>query len=336
MLACRNYHITSFCNRFLHTGGVLENVASKARKSNLAKLRKKTGFSFANCRKALDKFENDLGKAEEWLKNQAQKEGWAKATKLQHREMAQGLIGVLCEKNSATMVEVNCETDFVAKNTKFQHLVGQVANVTLNHFKSLHENSTNHIKVNITGEELNQIQTDEQKTLKELLVLTIGRLGENAAIRRAVFLSTPADSLIGSYTHSTLQANKDVKHKCVFGKYGAIVTYKKTSDVGKTFNANEFGRRLGQHIVGMSPTSIGNLDDVKERKPEVKDVVETSSEDSTDEPAESTTESWTIDESEMVKQEFLLDPSITVGELLKEEGVEVMDFVRYQCGEEIQ
>ncbi|XP_070563364.1 elongation factor Ts, mitochondrial-like [Ptychodera flava] len=340
MFCFRNFHINTLCVRFFNTASI-QNAVSKAKKSNLAKLRKKTGFSFANCKKALDKFENNLEKAEVWLKEQAQKEGWAKATKLQHRAMAQGLVGVLCEKNTASMVEVNCETDFVAKNDKFQTLVGQVAAVTINNFKHLSENNANHVKIPVSGEDLNKMMsTEHQKSLQELLVLAIGQLGENAAIRRAVYLSTPADVFIGNYVHSTL-STKDSKHKCVFGKYGALVAFKKTRDVGKAFNPTEFGRRLGQHIVGMSPTSIGTFDDEKEIKTEAKregEEKDRTSEDQTDGDTEEArpTESWTIDETEMVKQEFLLDPSVKVGELLKEEGVEIVDFVRYQCGEELE
>ena len=71
--------------------------------------------------------------AEAWLQEQAQKEGWSKATKLKGRTTAQGLIGVMRNKHSATMVEVNCETDFVAKNSEFQGFVGQAAAATLQH-----------------------------------------------------------------------------------------------------------------------------------------------------------------------------------------------------------
>ncbi|XP_021342428.1 uncharacterized protein LOC110442892 isoform X2 [Mizuhopecten yessoensis] len=80
-----------------------------------------------NCRKALEKFDNDIDKAEQWLLKEAQKEGWAKATKLQGRPMSQGLVGVVSDNQRATVVEINCETDFVSKNEKFQDLVSKVA-----------------------------------------------------------------------------------------------------------------------------------------------------------------------------------------------------------------
>ncbi|XP_065577978.1 elongation factor Ts, mitochondrial-like isoform X3 [Artemia franciscana] len=99
-------------------------------KSPLAILRKKTGYSFSNCKKALEVNENNIEKAEQWLHAQAQEQGWAKATKLQDRSTAQGLIGIAVnkERNVAAMIELNCETDFVARNARFQDLVTTITN----------------------------------------------------------------------------------------------------------------------------------------------------------------------------------------------------------------
>ena len=79
-------------------------------KSALSTLRKNTGYTFTNCKKALDQFGDDLVAAEKWLRDQAQKEGWAKATKLQDRVVSQGLIGVKCnaEDGTGVLLEVNC------------------------------------------------------------------------------------------------------------------------------------------------------------------------------------------------------------------------------------
>ncbi|XP_015277691.1 PREDICTED: elongation factor Ts, mitochondrial-like, partial [Gekko japonicus] len=87
-------------SRFLHTG-----LPVLAAKELLVKLRKKTGYSFVNCKKALEKFNGDLKEAEAWLHEQAQKEGWSKASKLEGRKTKEGLIGLLKEGNSAVMVE---------------------------------------------------------------------------------------------------------------------------------------------------------------------------------------------------------------------------------------
>ncbi len=122
----------------------------QAPKSALAKLRKKTGYSLSLCKKALDQHGQDVKLAEEWLKvttfnlvlsnvfhlyrmhvqAQALELGWEKANKLVGRNTAQGLIGVLVKGNCASMVELNCETDFVARNAQFHQLLEDVATVT--------------------------------------------------------------------------------------------------------------------------------------------------------------------------------------------------------------
>jgi Elongation factor TS len=98
-------------------------------KSALAILRKKTGYTFSNCKKALEECGADLPKAEAWLKAQAQTLGWAKASQLQDRVVAQGLVGLKYspEDGTGVLVEINCETDFVARNAKFHELVANVA-----------------------------------------------------------------------------------------------------------------------------------------------------------------------------------------------------------------
>lgn len=101
------------------------------------KLRRTTGYSFVNCKKALETCGGDLKQAEAWLHKQAQKEGWSKAAKLHGRKTKEGLIGLLQEENTAVLVEVNCETDFVSRNVKFQQLVQQVALGTMAHCQNL-------------------------------------------------------------------------------------------------------------------------------------------------------------------------------------------------------
>lgn len=96
-------------------------------KNSLATLRKKTGYTFANCKKALELHNGDVSKAEQWLKEQAQAMGWSKATKLEGRATKQGLIGVLVKNNIGAMVEVNCETDFVSRNENFREFVEKVS-----------------------------------------------------------------------------------------------------------------------------------------------------------------------------------------------------------------
>ncbi|XP_073432859.1 elongation factor Ts, mitochondrial [Dendrobates tinctorius] len=275
-------------------------------KELLVKLRKKTGYSFINCKKALEKFNNDAKQAETWLHQQAQKEGWNKATKLQGRKTAEGLVGLLQEGKTAVMVEVNCETDFVARNVKFQQLVQQAALCTLRHCRSEEQHQASYSKGFLPGAEILQMKTNES-FLKDVLAITIGKLGENMLLRRAAWAMVSPDMFIGWYMHGALQADLPSLKNMSFGKYGSLVVCRKT-DASSTSNITELGRRLGQHVVGMNPLSVGSVDD----------------------------ESAGDAETRMLAQPFLLEPSLTVGQYLQPHGVEVLDFVRFECGEETQ
>ncbi|KAM4700468.1 elongation factor Ts, mitochondrial [Discoglossus pictus] len=275
-------------------------------KDLLVKLRKKTGYSFINCKKALEKFSNDSKQAETWLHQQAQKEGWNKASKLQGRKTREGLVGLLQEGNTAVMVEVNCETDFVARNVKFQQLVQQVAVGSLRHCQSQEPSLSTYLKGLLGREQLLQMKSEES-SMKDQLALAIGKIGENMTIKRAIWVTAPSDVFIGSYMHGTLPTDTPSLANMAFGKYGALVICKETDHTLKN-NMSELGRRLGQHVVGMNPQSVGSLEDVSNGE----------------------------DETRMLAQSFLLEPSLTVGQYLQPRGVHVLDFVRFECGEEAE
>ncbi|XP_033629381.1 elongation factor Ts, mitochondrial-like [Asterias rubens] len=319
--------VTSLCRLFSTS-----NIVLSTSKKNLQQLRKKTGFSFANCRKALDKFGNDLKQAEEWLQEQAQKEGWSKATKLKGRTTTQGLIGVMRDGNSATMVEVNCETDFVAKNSEFQGFVGQVAVASLKHFVEQHaemKDLTSFAKTIYTGEDMQKFALEDQKTLQDITAMTIGKIGENMTLNRSLCLVAPKDHYLGTYIHSVLQSQH--KSKCMVGKYGALVAFKKTEGGTKEFRPADIGRRLCQHIVGMSPVTIGEFAEVKPVTPEAPPKIEELKQHESEQDAPPEKEQQV--ETEMLKQEYLLDPTMTVGDLVRQENLEIIDFARFECGE---
>ncbi|XP_054859591.1 elongation factor Ts, mitochondrial [Eublepharis macularius] len=289
--------------RFLHTG--LPVLAAKER---LVKLRKKTGYSFVNCKTALEKFGGDLKEAEAWLHEQAQKEGWSKVSKLEGRKTKEGLIGLLKEGNSAVMVEVNCETDFVARNAKFQHLVQQVAVGTMQHHQGTTEQLSTYAKRFLKTSELSQLRLGpDGSLLSDQLALTIGKLGENMIIKRATWVSVPENFFIGSYVHGAPPAGNPLLSNMMFGKYGALVICSPSEPCQKSDFA-ELGWRLGQHVVGMAPLSVGSLED---------------------EPGGDS-------ETKMLAQPYLLDPSVSLGQYVQPTGVSVLDFVRFECGEDIE
>nr|KAF6370985.1 Ts translation elongation factor, mitochondrial [Myotis myotis] len=155
-----------------HAGHWLSSASSK---DLLMKLRRKTGYSFVNCKKALETCGGDLRQAESWLHEQAQKEGWGKAAKLHGRKTKEGLIGLLQEGNSTVLVEVNCETDFVARNLKFQQLVQQVALGTMLHCQSLKDQLSTYSKGFLNSSELSELPFGPERkgSLKDQLALAI-------------------------------------------------------------------------------------------------------------------------------------------------------------------
>lgn len=125
----------------------------------------------------------------------------------------------------------------------------------------------------------------------------LGRLGENMSVRRAVTVSVPAEWNIGSYVHGGVGGQTEV----AMGRYGALVAFQG----GKEEQRQSLGRKLGQHIVGEAPTSLGNMDDLPCGESETR----------------------------LLPQTFLGDPSRTVAQFLKGQQARVLDFVRFHCGE---
>lgn len=261
----------------LHTGCQL----LAAEKALLMKLRKSTGYTFINCKKALEKFDNDVAQAETWLHEQAQKEGWSKANKLEGRKAKEGLIGVFVGDKAAVMVEVNCETDFVARNEKFQQLVKDVTFATLAHHRNKTQSQPGYVKSVLSSDDLSKLSVGEGTSLADQVALTIGRLGENMSLKRAVTVGIPAEWKIGSYVHGSISTQTEV----AMGRYGALVIFQG----GKEGEQEMLGRKLGQHIVGESPLSLGNMDDLPCGESETR----------------------------LLPQTFLADPSRTVAQFLR-------------------
>lgn len=290
--------------RFVGHGTGIRLYAT-AEKSALAALRKKTGYTFANCKKALEMHNNDLAKAELWLKEQAQALGWSKATKLEGRNTSQGLVGILVRNNIGAMVEVNCETDFVARNQSFQKFV-QTASAACVRYMDQVEGDANLTKVGLNSEALKQIKLDDGKSLGDHLALMIGTVGENASLNRAICYKAPQSINLTGYVHPSPSGDvpSDIPQ---YGKYGSILAFRNTNPDSN----GEVAKKICQHVVGMKPARIGDK--------------------SRDEPAKDKD-----DETCLIYQEYLADPSYTVGEVLEANNVEVVDFQRFECGEKVK
>lgn len=343
----------------MHFPAVYTRFAS-TQTSALAKLRKATGYSVAKCKKALELYPGDIEKAEQWLHAEAQKGGWSKIGNLQSRLATQGVVGIYTQNSSAAMIEVNCESDFVARNAEFQTFVGKVLAACLNYALSQTFNQ-DFTKMHLNSEQLNSLKF-ENSGLADLVAMTSGKFGEKTILKRATCIRTQGDIILSSFVHpaKTLSDLPGVE----IGKFGALLAYQQKIGALQPVDQQillDLGPKICQHIIGMNPRSLGEFtmedlnaiqkkrqesgaadSDANEKQPvEEKDLTadadESQSSDEEDNRSELDTEQklTDADESRLLHQVFLLDQSKVVGEALAPLSVEVIDFARFECGENV-
>jgi elongation factor Ts len=190
-------------------------------------LREKTGAGMMDCKKALAENNGDLDASVDWLRTK----GLAAAAKKAGRVASEGLIGLAVDGNTGALVEVNAETDFVARNEIFQKLVGDVAGVALT-----------------AGADVEAIKAADYpgagRTVAEEITHQIATIGENMMLRRAQTLSVGSGAL-ASYLHGTLAPG--------LGKIGVLVALESTGDQAKL---QELGKQIAMHIAATKPMSI--------------------------------------------------------------------------------
>lgn len=186
-----------------------------------------------------------LLQAEKWLREQAQQYGWTQAAKLKGRNTSQGLITVTVDGRYAALAEINCETDFVARNKKFHYLAEAVVSAVLTHAKS--QEIQNEVQRTIfCANNLKDLLAVDGKPLSDHSALTIGNVGENISLRRALAISVQSpDVMLFGCTHPAPMNPIPVS----FGKYGALVAIKCKE------SGNMLGTQLCQHIIGRSRPS---------------------------------------------------------------------------------
>jgi elongation factor Ts len=194
--------------------------------ANMVKeLRDKTGAGMMDCKAALSESSGDLETAVDWLR----KKGLAKAAKKAGRVAADGLIGVALKANKGVVVEVNSETDFVARNDLFQGLVKMIADVALD-----------------VGADVDKILAARigDRTAADAIAETIAKVGENMTLRRAAGLSV-GKGAIASYVHNSVADG--------LGKIGVIVALESS---GKTDELKAFGRMVAMHVASANPQAV--------------------------------------------------------------------------------
>src|SRR5476651_2505277 len=279
-------------------------------------LRESTGAGMMDCKSALTETNGEMQAAQDWLR----KKGLSKAAKKSGRIAAEGLIGVLVQGTKGVMVEVNSETDFVARNDLFQGLVKMIADVALN-----------------VGTDVDKINAAKAGsiTIAESRSDTIAKIGENMTLRRAAALSV-SKGAIGAYVHSAVSDG--------LGKIGVLVALESSG------NADELvalGRQLAMHVASANPQALdqASLDPtlIKREKDVLADKFrqQRSEEHVIEKIVESGLKTF-YKEVSLVEQPFIFDDKKSVAQALKEaEGkvggaIKITGYVRYGLGEGIE
>ena len=278
-------------------------------------LREKTGAGMMDCKAALNETSGDLEGAVDWLR----KKGLAKAAKKAGRVAAEGLIGVAIKGPKGVLVEVNSETDFVARNDLFQGLVKMIADVALD-----------------VGTDIDKILAAPigDRTTADAINETIAKIGENMTLRRAAGLSV-GKGVIASYVHNSVLDG--------LGRIGVLVGLEST---GNADELKAFGRMVAMHVASANPLAVNSagLDPATvEREKNVlaeKFKAQGKPANVIDKIVESGLRTF-YKEVCLLDQGFIFDDKKSVAQALKEaEGkiggpVKIAGFVRYALGEGI-
>jgi len=281
-------------------------------------LRDKTGAGMMDCKKALGETDGNMEAAVDWLRAK----GIAKADKKSGRTAAEGLIAVASEGNSAVVVEVNSETDFVARNDGFQDLARSIASVALSTDGSAE--AVSDATVPSTGKSV----TD---TVKD----AIAHIGENMSFRRSTKL-TVDNGIVATYVHNAVADG--------LGKLGVLVAVKST---GNADALAAIGRQVAMHIAATNPLALTSTDvdpviADRERSVFIEQARESGKPDAIIEKMVEGRMRKFYEEVALLSQAFVVNPDQTVGEAVEAAAadagapVEIAGFVRFQLGEGIE
>ena len=265
-------------------------------------LRDSTGAGMMDAKKALVENDGDMEAAVDWLRTK----GLAKAAKKSGRTAAEGLVAVKVDGGKGVAVEVNSETDFVAKNADFQEMVGGIADVALT----------------VDGIDALNAADMGGKSVADTVTDKIAVIGENMSVRRMTTLN--GDQVV-SYVHNAVTDG--------MGKIGVLVALKGDNEA--------FGRQVAMHIAAVNPASLSE-DDLDPAVVEREKTVLTEQARESGKP-EQVIEKMIIgrmkkflSEVTLLGQSFVINPDLTVGAAAKEAGVEITGFSRLEVGEGIE
>ena len=272
--------------------------------SDVKDLREKTGAGMMDCKKALQECEGNMEKAIDWLREK----GIAKAAKKESRIAAEGLCQIKAEGNVAVMVEVNSETDFVAKNPEFTGFVDYLVDMIIN-------NDVNTIE-DVTALE------DGGETVGDKLVALTAKIGEKLSFRRFEKVTKADDEVFGTYKH-------------LGGKIGTIIVLKGGTE--------EVARDVAMQAAAMNPIALVREDvpaDVVEKEKhfiteEVKKTAEGKPEAVIEKMVVGKLEKF-YKEVVLTEQAFIKENKISIAQYVKDNNAEVLSMVRFAVGEGIE
>ena len=279
-------------------------------------LREKTGAGMMDCKSALNEVEGDIEAAIDWLR----KKGLSKAAKKSGRIAAEGLVALALSGTKGVAVEVNSETDFVARNEDFQKLAHNIASVTL-------AGQTTDV------EEVKNAAYPGGGVVAEAIANAIATIGENMTLRRAAEVSVSA-GVVGSYIHNSVGDG--------LGKIGVLVALESTGDAGALADV---ARKIAMHVAAASPVALdaASVDPaVLERE---KNVLRDKNAGKPANVLEKIVESGLktyFKEVCLIDQPFIHDPAKTIAQVVAEAAkaagapVVLKGFVRYALGEGIE
>ena len=275
-------------------------------------LRKITGVGYKDCKNAIDEAKGDIEKSVELLR----KKGIAKASKRMSRVAAEGLICIYEQDNQFSMIEINSETDFVAKNNQFVNFAEEISQLAL-------------IKSGKMEDILNSTMTNK-KNVKDNLVDLISKIGEKITLRRSAFIGKDK-SINFSYTHSSLKKN--------VGKLGVLLSIETTKPKNEILN---LGKQLAMQVAASSPLAIDkeSLDQniLQKEKEIIKEELKNSGKDTkiVEKIAIGKLNKFIADNT-LLNQEWIMDPKKKVKDVLKEvvgkDKIEIKKFIRFKVGE---
>ncbi|OHC75263.1 MAG: translation elongation factor Ts [Rhodospirillales bacterium RIFCSPLOWO2_12_FULL_58_28] len=286
--------------------------------SLVKELREKTGAGMMDCKKALTETSGNMEEAVDWLR----KKGLSAAAKKAGRVASEGLVGVAANGNAGAVIEVNAETDFVARNDRFQEFVRTLAGLALENGSDLE--ALKGVAYLNTG-----------RNVEEQLTYLIATIGENMSIRRAEVLRVDS-GVVGSYIHNALAPG--------LGKIGVLVAIDSRADAA---GLDALGRQLAMHVAAANPHAVSRneLDpaDLEREKNILSDQARASGkpEDIIGKMVEGRLRKY-YEEVCLVDQVYVIDGETRVGKAIeaaaKDVGapVAVKGFVRFSLGEGIE